>query len=73
MKSFIAINHCCPEGLEIVLQRDRAWERHDKAASIKWRRKEQEHLEICADCNPDIRSMGLLAGLWPGKKVEVVE
>ncbi len=73
MKSFISLDQCCPEGLQIVLNRDRAWERHDKEDAITWRRAEQQHLEICAECNPDIRSMGLLAGLWPGKEVKVTE
>jgi hypothetical protein len=72
-KTYIALNHCCAEGLEIVLKRDRAWERHDHAGAIRWRMKEQEHLEICAHCNPEIQSKGLLAGLWPGKDVKVAE
>lgn len=34
---FIALNHCCAKGLDIVLNRDRAWERHDDAEAVRWR------------------------------------
>ena len=69
MKGFIALNHCCHDGLEIVLQRDRAWEKHDRAGSLHWRMQEQKHLETCSECNPDLASNAMVEALWPGARV----
>jgi hypothetical protein len=69
MRSFIALNHCCARGLEIVLQRDRAWEQHKDKESVAWRIEEMEHLKKCSECNPDITTAVMIDALWPGAKV----
>lgn len=69
---FIALNHCCAKGLEIVLNRDRAWENHNDAEAVRWRVEEQKHLETCAECNPDLQTNAMLTALW-GPDVRVSE
>ncbi len=69
----IVINHCCPTGLQIVLDRDRAWTNGNFAESIRLRVAEAKHLETCAACNRDLEANELVRALFKPLEVKVRE